>query len=78
VRRSLALLTGAMFWPSIAHACAVCFSGTDENRQAFVTTTVVLSFLPLSMIAGGLLWLRRRSRQIAAEDAGPADEGSEF
>jgi len=47
--------------PQISEACAVCFSGRDENRLAFILTTILLTALPLIMIGGMLLWLRRRS-----------------
>lgn len=57
-----ALLAGA------AHACPVCFSATDGNRMAFLGTTVLLSLLPLGMLAGGVLYLRRRARQLDEED----------
>ena len=52
----------ALLWtPQLSDACAVCFSGRDENRLAFILTTILLMALPLIMIGGMLLWLRRRS-----------------
>ena len=39
----------------MAHACAVCFSGTDENRMAFLLTTGLLTFMPLDNIAIALV-----------------------
>lgn len=61
-----AIVLGA---PRLAGACSVCMSGReDENRTAFILTTVFLSVLPLAMI-GGLGWyLRRRSRAIAESE----------
>jgi hypothetical protein len=50
--------------PDVVYACAVCFDARDENRQAFLATTAFLSFLPLGMIAGAGLWMRKRSREI--------------
>ena len=50
--------------PDVAHACPVCFDARDENRQAFLATTAVLSLLPLGMVAGAGLWMRKRSREI--------------
>lgn len=58
----LALLAVAAL-PDAAHACAVCFDATDENRQAFLATTAFLTLLPLGMVAGAGLWLRRRVRE---------------
>ena len=57
-----------MALPELALACPVCFDARDENRQAFLMTTAFLSLLPLGMVAGAGLWLRRRARQVDAED----------
>lgn len=59
--------------PGLAEACSVCMSGReDENRLAFIVTTIFMSVLPLAMI-GGLGWyLRRRSRAIAEPGIPPA------
>lgn len=50
--------------PEVALACPVCFDARDENRQAFLATTAFLSLLPLGMVAGAGLWIRRRSRAL--------------
>lgn len=50
--------------PDVAHACAVCFDASDENRRAFLATTAFLSLLPLGMVGGAGLWLRKRSRDL--------------
>ena len=63
----LALLALAAL-PDAAHACAVCFDATDENRRAFIATTAFLTLLPLGMVTGAGLWLRRRVRERDAED----------
>jgi len=64
----LALLAVAAL-PEAAHACAVCFDASDENREAFLLTTAFLSVLPLGMVAGTGLWIRRRVRERDAQDA---------
>jgi len=46
--------------PDSSVACSVCFDATDENRSAFIGTTIFLSLFPLAMIGGGLWWLSRR------------------
>ena len=51
--------------PELAHACPVCFDPRDENRLAFLGTTVFLSLLPLAIVAGTLLWIRHRTRQLS-------------
>ena len=53
--------------PEVAAACPVCFDSRDENRQAFLATTAFLTLLPLGMVAGAGLWLRKRSREIDEE-----------
>lgn len=50
--------------PEAAHACPVCFDSSDENRQAFLVTTAFLSLLPLGMVAGAGLWIRKRAREL--------------
>lgn len=50
--------------PDVAHACAVCFDPSDENRVAFLATTVFMSLFPLGMVGGLGLWLRKRMREI--------------
>ena len=50
--------------PEAAWACPVCFDSSDENRQAFLATTAFLSLLPLGMVAGAGLYVRKRSREI--------------
>jgi hypothetical protein len=56
--------------PDVAYACAVCFDSTDENRQAFLITTAFLTLLPLGMVTGAGLWLRKRARETAREEPG--------
>jgi hypothetical protein len=65
--RSVLILTLALaavaVLPDAASACAVCFSASDENRQAFLISTAFLSVFPLGMVGGAGLWLRRRVRE---------------
>ena len=48
----------------VAHACPTCASPLEENRQAFVDTTILLTVLPLAMIGGFVWWLRRKARSV--------------
>ncbi len=71
-RARIAAFGAALFpWaPQAARACAVCTSGTeDENRLAFILTTVFLSALPLLMVGGLAWWLRRRARELERDPA---------
>lgn len=67
---ALALLALLLLAPEASQACAVCFSGRDETRVAFLVTTILMTLLPLAMIGALVLWLRQRVRaaaQAAAE-----------
>jgi len=54
--------------PEAVSACPVCFDSSDENRRAFLVTTAFLSLLPLGMVAGAGMWIRKRSRELDAEN----------
>ncbi len=54
--------------PEAAHACPVCFDRDDEARIAFLATTGLLTLLPLGLVVGTGVWLRRRAR--AMRDSG--------
>jgi hypothetical protein len=57
-------------WPAAAQACAACATSNERNRAAFFITTIVLSLLPLAMIAIGAMALRRRlSGEFVEHDA---------
>lgn len=64
---ALLLLAAA---PDAAHACAVCFDAKEGTRMAFLATTALLSFLPLGMVAGTGLWLRKRAKELDEEEDG--------
>jgi hypothetical protein len=66
---TLALLLLA---PASALACPVCgLAGSAESNTAYVAMTVMLSALPLGMIAGVAIWIRRR---VTADEARQAAE----
>ena len=72
---ALLLLVGL---PDAAQACAVCFDPRAESRFAFLATTVFLSVVPLGMVGGVGLWLRRRARELKGlppeDGAGPTSD----
>ena len=49
--------------PAALYACPVCFDPREQNRLAFFGTTVFMSLLPLGLVAGVGLWLRKRARE---------------
>jgi hypothetical protein len=51
--------------PELARACAVCGAGAndDGSRMAYLLTTLGLSALPLGLLGGFALWLRRQHRR---------------
>ncbi len=61
--------------PRAAEACAVCFSGREGSRVAFIVTTAILTVLPLALIGGFVFWLRRRAREQSSA-APPAPSSS--
>lgn len=73
IKKSMPLLVLALallaVFPDVAHACPVCFDSRDENRQAFLVTTVFLSLFPLGMVGGLGLWVRKRSKELDAREA---------
>ena len=86
-RASVAAALVALAWVAdLAYACPSCASPLEENRQAFVDTTVFLTVVPLMMMGGFIWWFRRRMRamddalEIAMpknllRDAGPFSKG---
>jgi hypothetical protein len=52
----------------VAFACPVCGFGQDKARGAFIATTVIMTFIPLTMIGGLLVWLRQRSLRAARDE----------
>lgn len=58
--------------PSAAHACAVCFSGEEEGRIAYIAMTAFLTFLPLAMVGFGIYMLRRHILRKQGEVGEPA------
>ncbi|MEN0064027.1 MAG: hypothetical protein AAGA48_17880 [Myxococcota bacterium] len=57
---ALSVAVTALSFPGTALACSVCFSATEENRQAFFDATVLLTFLPLLMLGSGVYWVYRQ------------------
>jgi high-affinity Fe2+/Pb2+ permease len=60
----LALLTVAalVLLPGLAAACTVCMGGQEEeSRQAFVATTALMTFLPLTVIGIAVWWFLRNA-----------------
>jgi len=56
--------------PLDALACPSCLAAQDSDVQmAFISATAFLTFLPLASIGALVFWLRRRARQLDAEEA---------
>ena len=59
---------GRVLVPGFAEACAVCSAGReDETRTAFIVSTAGMTLLPLLLVGGLVLWLRKRFREVEAE-----------
>lgn len=50
--------------PGEAWACPVCFDRDDEARIAFLATTGLLTLLPLGMVGGAVVWVRKRCKRM--------------
>lgn len=76
--RRIALLAGliGLLWvigPGLAHACPVCFQAkSEDSRIAFLITTIAMTGLPLLLGGALVFWVRRRLKQLAAEDQATA------
>ena len=71
--------TAILATPRLALACAVCFSGRDDETQlAFRISTGVMTLLPFGLVGGLLLWLRSRYRAIAEEEERVAAQGAQL
>ena len=62
------MLLGLLLLPDLSHACSVCGVGREENRVAFILTTVFMTLLPLAIVGGVIGWLLLRARALARED----------
>lgn len=54
--------------PSDVWACPVCFDASSENRMAFAMTAIALTALPLGMLSGMGVWLRKKFRDHESEE----------
>ena len=59
--------------PTEAWSCAVCFSGEEANRIAYIGTTAFLTFFPLIMVGFSIYMVRRhilrRTRELEEAEA---------
>ena len=60
--------------PEALHACPVCFDRDDEARIAFLATTGLLTLLPLGLVVGTGVWLRRRARELRGGEGGGGED----
>lgn len=68
IRTEAALFAGTLAWlaPLAAAACPLCIAAQDEGVQiAYLGATAFMIALPLGLVGGFALWLRRRARQLA-------------
>jgi peptidoglycan/LPS O-acetylase OafA/YrhL len=70
---AVAVVAVAMLMPKVALACPVCFDPRDENRFAFLGTTIFLSLLPLGMVGAMVTWVRQRSRKLDEDEQNPVE-----
>jgi hypothetical protein len=44
-----------------ALACAVCFSGRDESRVAYLLTTIFMTSIPILALGTGIYWVVKKA-----------------
>jgi hypothetical protein len=49
-----------------ALACAVCFSGRDESRVAYLLTTIFMTALPIVALGIGIYWVVKKANRADA------------
>jgi hypothetical protein len=59
----------AIVLPELASACPMCIAGRGGDQRAFAIGSVFLSVTPPLAIGLMVLYVRRRARAIAAEEA---------
>ncbi|MGI9627654.1 MAG: hypothetical protein ACR2QM_12515 [Longimicrobiales bacterium] len=69
MRRTVPILALAFLvaFPEALWACPVCFDRDDASRIAFLATTGLLTFLPLGLVVGTTVWLRKRAKDLDDE-----------
>ncbi len=60
IRVGLLIVAAALV--QTASACSVCAVGKEEARGAYYATTALMSLLPLCMVGGLIVYLRKHSR----------------
>lgn len=70
---SFVVFLAKWFWTaSPAMACAVCGAGfEEENTNAFLKGTVLLSLMPLGVIGVTAYYIYRRTKAAEADSPGP-------
>jgi hypothetical protein len=67
---SVLLAAAIATWTQNAEACGVCLSATEETREAYYVTTVLLMLLPFVFLGALLYWLRKAAaRRDGAREA---------
>jgi hypothetical protein len=46
-----------------ALACAVCFSGRDESRVAYLLTAIFMTALPIVALGIGIYWVVKKANR---------------
>lgn len=68
--RRLALAVAAATLPAqSALACAVCFSGREEGRIAYLLTAIFMTAIPLLALGAGIYWVVRKANASEREPA---------
>jgi len=58
---ALAAFAAASVPAQQALACAVCFSGRDESRIAYLLTTIFMTAIPVIALGVGIYWVVKKA-----------------
>jgi hypothetical protein len=77
MRSILAATALALLPAQQALASAVCFSGRDESRVAYLLTTLFMTAIPIAALAAGIVWVVRKAARQHDASPGRAEHGTD-
>ena len=74
--RAVVVLIALVLWAHPALACSVCVgTGTPDTRNAWIAMTAFMTFTPLSIVLGVILWIRHQYKAFETEEQAQAVPG---
>ena len=74
--QAIVVLIALVLWAHPALACSVCVgTGTPDTRNAWIAMTAFMTFTPLSIVLGVILWIRHQYKAFEAQEQALAGPG---